>query len=86
MNDTREVRFDQWCSKCKYSDITEDNMNPKDPCWDCLHEPMNVDSHKPVNFKTKDVPENATVAGVPAKVLNYNNPGRYVNRRWSICE
>lgn len=35
---------------------------------------------------TKDVPENATVAGVPAKVLNYNNPGRYVNRRWSICE
>lgn len=33
---------------------------------------------------TKDVPENATVAGVPAKVLNYNNPGRYVNRRWPI--
>ena len=32
---------------------------------------------------TKDVPENATVAGVPAKVLNYNNPGRYVGRRWS---
>lgn len=31
---------------------------------------------------TKDVPENATVAGVPAHVLNYNNPGRYVNRRW----
>jgi len=30
----------------------------------------------------KDVPENATVAGVPAKVLNYNNPGRYVNNRW----
>ena len=33
---------------------------------------------------TKDVPENATVAGVPAKVLNYNNPGRFVNRRWPI--
>lgn len=32
---------------------------------------------------TKDVPENATVAGVPAKVLNYNNPGRFVNRRWN---
>ena len=32
---------------------------------------------------TKDVPENATVAGVPAKVLNYNNPGRYVNRRYN---
>ncbi len=32
----------------------------------------------------KDVPENATVAGVPARVLNYDNPGRFVNRRWDI--
>lgn len=31
---------------------------------------------------TKDVPKNATVAGVPARVLNYSNPGRYVVRRW----
>ena len=31
---------------------------------------------------TKDVPENATVAGVPAKILIYNNPSRYVNRRY----
>ena len=31
---------------------------------------------------TKDVPENATVAGVPAKVLNYDNPGRFIARRW----
>lgn len=30
-----------------------------------------------------DIPDNATVAGVPAKVINYNSPGRYVNRRWS---
>jgi len=33
---------------------------------------------------TRDVPEGATVAGVPAKVLNYNSPGRYVNRRWPL--
>ena len=33
---------------------------------------------------TKDVPENATVAGVPAKVLNYNNPGRYILRPWPL--
>ena len=32
---------------------------------------------------TKDIPENATVAGVPAKILNYNNPGRYINNRWN---
>ena len=35
---------------------------------------------------TKDLPENATVAGNYAKVLNYNNPGRYVNKRWLISE
>lgn len=27
---------------------------------------------------TKNIPSNATVAGVPAKVLNFNNPGRYI--------
>lgn len=31
---------------------------------------------------TRDIPENATVAGVPAKVLNYDNPGRYVCFRY----
>ena len=32
----------------------------------------------------KDVPENATVAGVPARVLNYNNPGRFIKNRWIV--
>lgn len=32
---------------------------------------------------TKDIPADATVAGVPAKVLNYNNPGRYINNRYN---
>lgn len=31
---------------------------------------------------TKDIPDNATVAGVPAKVLNYNNPGRFIGNRY----
>ncbi len=30
---------------------------------------------------TKDIPDNSTAAGVPAKVISNNNPGRYVNRR-----
>lgn len=33
---------------------------------------------------TKDIPDNATAAGNYAKVLNYNNPGRFVNRRWPL--
>ena len=31
---------------------------------------------------TKDIPDNATVVGVPAKVLNYNNPGRFIGNRY----
>ena len=36
---------------------------------------------------TKDIPDNATAAGAPAKVLNYDNPGVYVIHRYNreIC-
>lgn len=33
---------------------------------------------------TKNIPDNATAVGNYAKVINYNNPGRYVNRRWIL--
>lgn len=33
---------------------------------------------------TKDIPDNATAVGNYAKVINYNNPGRYVNNRWEV--
>lgn len=33
---------------------------------------------------TKDVPQNATVVGVPAKVLHYNRPGHFVGSRWPL--
>ena len=35
---------------------------------------------------THDVPQNATVAGVPAKVLHYNNPGHFVGNRWPLSD
>ena len=31
---------------------------------------------------TKDIPNNATAVGNYAKVINYNNPGRYIVNRW----
>lgn len=31
---------------------------------------------------TKDVLQNSTVAGSPARILNQNNPGRYLNNRY----
>ncbi len=33
---------------------------------------------------TKDIPDNATAVGNYAKVINYDNPGRFINRRWII--
>lgn len=31
---------------------------------------------------TKNIPKNATACGNYAKVINYNNPGKYVKNRW----
>lgn len=30
----------------------------------------------------KDIPDNATVVGVPAVVINYNNPGKYIHNKY----
>lgn len=32
----------------------------------------------------KDVPANATVAGVPAKVISEKQPGRYILNKWIL--
>ena len=31
---------------------------------------------------TKNADNNATIAGNYAKVLNFNNPSRYINNKW----
>lgn len=33
---------------------------------------------------TKDIPDNATAAGNYAKVLNFDNPARYIGNQWRI--
>lgn len=43
------VAFDIWCPKCKHRDKKENQQ----PCDDCLAEPVNVDSHKPVNWEKR---------------------------------
>lgn len=47
IGDKKEVYFDQYCSKCEYKNRPE----TANPCWDCLDEPANEDSHKPLYFK-----------------------------------
>ena len=47
MSNYKEVYFNEYCSKCKYKDTLESD----DPCDECLTNPSNIDSHKPINFK-----------------------------------
>ena len=46
----KEVRFDQYCQKCKHYNKNED----EEPCDECLNNPVNLYSHKPINFEEKE--------------------------------
>ena len=53
----------------------------------CIIENVKIGSNVTVgagSVVTKDIPDNATAVGNYAKVINYNNPGRYVNNRWKM--
>jgi len=43
----KEVDFGKYCQLCKYFK----NLESDDPCHECLNEPQNMYSHKPVNFE-----------------------------------
>lgn len=53
----------------------------------CIIENLNIGNNVTIgagSVITKNIADNATVAGVPAKILSYNNPGRYIKHPWSI--
>lgn len=43
----KEVDFAKYCPLCKFKDISD----VKDPCNNCLAEPKNLHSEKPVEWK-----------------------------------
>lgn len=43
----KEVDFKTYCETCEHKDLEE----KFDPCNDCLAEPMNVNSDKPIYWK-----------------------------------
>lgn len=45
----KEVYFDQYCKTCKHFEKKEE----EDPCYECLGEPINAYSHKPVYWEEK---------------------------------
>jgi hypothetical protein len=51
MNDEyKEVYFCQYCNTCKHKDTPE----AEDPCHECLGNPANVYSHRPVKWEAKE--------------------------------
>lgn len=46
----KEVYFGQYCATCKHEKLPEEKM----PCSECLDNPLNVHSHKPVNWEAKE--------------------------------
>lgn len=46
-NDYMEVYFHEYCKSCKHKKTKE----TKDPCNECLSEPINLHSHKPINYE-----------------------------------
>lgn len=46
----KEVYFDNFCALCEHKDKKENES----PCDDCLNEPVNENSHRPVFFVRKE--------------------------------
>ena len=46
----KEVYFDKCCGTCKYEKTKEED----DPCDECLANPVNVNSHKPVKYEKEE--------------------------------
>ena len=45
----KEVYFDQYCKNCKYEKMKETD----NPCDECLNNPVNLYSHKPIMYEEK---------------------------------
>lgn len=48
--DYKEVYFHEYCKTCKHKKVEEN----EEPCEECLSEPTNLHSHKPVNYEKKE--------------------------------
>ena len=45
----KEVYFYEYCGRCRHETKKEED----EPCFECLNEPANEDSHEPVYFEKK---------------------------------
>lgn len=49
-NEMKEVRFDLYCPDCEWRTTDDD----EDPCDECLGNPINLYSQKPIKFRKKE--------------------------------
>lgn len=43
----KEVHYHAYCNRCKYRELKDD----EEPCNECLSEPINLHSHKPIKWE-----------------------------------
>lgn len=46
----KEVHFHEYCKSCRYKRIE----HTEDPCDECLSEPINLNTHRPVKYEKKE--------------------------------
>lgn len=46
----KEVYFHEYCKKCRHEKLEETEA----PCDECLNEPLNLNSHRPVRYEEKE--------------------------------
>lgn len=49
VNEEKEVYYHEYCETCKH----KDSSDHEHPCNECLENPTNMHSHKPVNYEEK---------------------------------
>lgn len=48
------VEFEKYCQTCEFIDYND----AEDPCHDCLNNPTNINSRKPVRYKKAEKKDN----------------------------
>ena len=46
----KEVHFHEYCKTCKNRKVS----NTEEPCNECLSEPINLNTHRPVKYEKKE--------------------------------
>ena len=46
----KEVHYHEYCKSCRHKNVKDTET----PCNECLGEPINLNSHKPVKYEKKE--------------------------------